>query len=100
MTDLATFLLARIAEREAEARHVAQVGSCEPAYRPAEVLAECEAKRGAIEAAWGDHLQIEGEWGSCRGRATLEAANDHPAVVRYLALPYADHAEFRQEWRP
>jgi len=62
--------------------------------------AECEAKRGAIEAAWQDHSQIEGEWGSCRSREQMSAKDDNPAVVEWLALPYADHPDYREEWRP
>ena len=108
MSTLTEFILQRIAEDEATAEHAReglaamnahalQVMGRE-AYDPARVLAECEAKRGAIEAAWGDHLQIEGEWGSCRGRRALEEANDYPAVVLWLALPYADHPDFDPDW--
>ena len=67
---------------------------------PARVLAECEAKRGAIEAAWADHCAIEGEWGSGQSKRQMSAKNDNPDVVAYLALPYADHPDYRQEWRP
>jgi len=105
---LTDFLLARIAEDEAVADEVHREGCvraasdwtrpCDCGY-PARVLAECEAKRGAVEAAWGDHVQIEGEWGMCRGQAALSAANDYPDVVRWLALPYADHPDYREEWR-
>ena len=115
--DLTDFLLARIAEDEARAmtqrnqRAAFRSGGwmfkaedVEAAgvliYRPARVLAECEAKRQAIKDAWGDHLQIESEWGSCRGQAALEAANDYPGVVQWLASVYADHADYCDEWRP
>jgi hypothetical protein len=64
------------------------------------VLAECEAKRLAIEAAWADHERIEGEWGMCRSREQMSAKDDNPAVVEALAAVYADHPDYREEWRP
>ena len=49
-------------------------------WDPARVLAECEAKRrlialGEKDSYWDD-------------------------VLRILALPYADHPDYREEWRP
>jgi hypothetical protein len=74
-------------------RHIAR-------HDPARVLAECEAKRAAIKAAWGDHLQIEGEWGYGKGSDQLEAENDQPDVVKYLAAVYSDHPDYDEAWRP
>jgi len=56
-----------------EADHIAR-------WDPARVLAECEAKRrlialGEKDSYWDD-------------------------VLRLLALPYADHPDYRDEWRP
>jgi hypothetical protein len=43
---------------------------------PARVLAECESKRRIVtECGW-------------------------ETVMRHLALPYADHPDYRDEWRP
>jgi len=110
---LTEFLTARIDEDEAVARLTAERMRHTPprgiggigdlgvvGYPFARVLAECEAKRGAIEAAWADHCQIESEWGTGKGRAQMEAAGDYPEVVQHLALPYADHPDYQPEWRP
>lgn len=89
--NLADFLLARIAEDEAMARAdlaLRFVPSLEPRIMGtggeptdrARVLAECEAKRRIVE--W-DEVQLE----------------EHP-VLRFLALPYADHPDYREEWKP
>jgi hypothetical protein len=116
MTTLTDFLLARIAEDESRANLCltdpvmtwheedwAEIGepsrSHVEAWGPTRVLAECEAKRLAIEAAWGDHERIESEWGSSQTRAQMSAKNDYPGVVMVLALPYADHPDYRAEWQ-
>ena len=99
MTTLTEFLLARIADTEAEARRVAQVGSCEPAYRPAEVLAECEAKRRIVDL----HVisgRGHGSCATCTDSDYLGLVDEGPCdTLRALALPYADHPAFREEWR-
>ena len=106
---LTEFLLARIAEDEAAARSLGD----EPGRRwlhslrgvtdqdarrfgaranPTRVLAECEAKRRIVERA-----EIAHE------RAKVGPSDGDSAwflAVRYLALPYADHPDFREEWRP
>ena len=107
---LTEFLLARIAEDEAAARvagawlrapdgHNDDVlwsvadGQAEPFlaqyavgrhfdhiahHDPARVLAECEAKRQLIE----------------------RVGNPNWAGFNILALPYADHPDYQQEWKP
>lgn len=121
---LTEFLLARIAEDEAVARAVADLtgesnrwwvdGPAQESrkhwvyatgekfkYRevadhiarhdPARVLAECEAKRRIVAALgdWDDGYV----WSSSTGSRAEDA-------LRALALPYADHPDFREEWRP
>lgn len=126
MTTLTDFLLARIAEDEAVARDAHYEGQrwlpeeeavltgpdLEPSFyldrkrdashaarwSPARVLAECEAKRLAIEAAWGDHLRIESEWGHGHGQARLEQEGDYPEVVFILTAIYKDHPDYQPEW--
>lgn len=97
---LAEFLLARISEDIAlmhnegllAAWHTRDCGingagleevwcSCEV---PARVLAECEAKRRIVEVA-----ERFGTWEGGMADVTL----------RYLALPYADHPDYRDEWK-
>lgn len=116
MSDLVEFLLARIGEDEESAR---QAGSGEweswshraggvdlrdlvenrkrfaevPSDRdehiarhsPARVLAECVAKRRIVEHVEPDPL-------------TLSPGDDY--VLRLLAQVYADHPDYREEWRP
>ena len=94
--DLPAFLLARITEDEDWARTEAEGWSGHP-NDPARVLAECEAKRRIItEAVPGiESLQrsADGEWGP--------AGEDEPErLLRLLALPYADHPDYNQAWRP
>jgi hypothetical protein len=121
MSELADFLLARIAEDEAVARatsgqpwsatvprmvhadggfriksrYVASTDHDEDRahiarWNPARVLAECEAKRRIIEAA---SLTIE----IYRSGTVLDLAWE---TLRLLALPYADHPDYRSEWAP
>ena len=120
MTDLTDFLLARIAEDEATARdgegwrgrlwngewqiidreddevvatvshdfewgHIAR-------HDPARVLAECEAKRRVVER-W--RLYSDAEYPDYEGGY----ASAMDAVLATIALPYADHPDFREEWR-
>jgi hypothetical protein len=102
---LTDFLLARIAEDEAVARDwpddrtlfwaddqpvVDTLGHV--IYQPrTRVLAECEAKRRLLE--W--HRQYDtDERGEPHGR------EDQCPAWRLLASVYADHPDYRKEWRP
>lgn len=63
-------------------------------HDPARVLAEVDAKRQAV-----DHYE-----------QVRTLTKDHEAYIlaesavlrqiQYMALPYADHPDYRQEWRP
>jgi hypothetical protein len=59
------------------------------------VFTECEAKRRIINRArgWLDE-EPDGTVADTIARDLL----GH--VVRTLALPYADHPDYREEWRP
>lgn len=67
---------------------------------PERWLAECEAKRRIVElaAAW--------EWAADHppnvetGRGLLGTARQLRSVLASLALPHADHPDYRPEWRP
>jgi len=103
MPDLTEFLLARIAEDEAKARHArdwlapigahgAQVAG-EWVYDPGRVLAECDAKRRIVAGCSAVLFHS-------RSAVTAQARTNAEATMRLLALPYADHEGFREEWRP
>ena len=88
---LTDFLLARIAEDEANADCVVWDNggmNFEPYH--ARVLAECEAKRRIVK--------------SFAAGAPYQRGTDNYAttrmVTRLLALPYADHPDYRDEWKP
>lgn len=117
--DLAKFLLARIADDD----RVAKASAKEPYHfyadghygavaeflerwnpvNPACVLAECEAKRRIVERCretMADyHAGYTGQFQRPRGEVLAEAlARD---TLRLLALPYADHPDYREEeWKP
>jgi hypothetical protein len=68
-------------------------------HDPARVLAEVEAKRGVLrlvtkaqeDAEFPDHLVRR------PARVTLLALEP---VLQHLALAHADHADYREKWRP
>ncbi|HET6914878.1 MAG TPA: DUF6221 family protein [Acidimicrobiales bacterium] len=124
MSDLAEFLLARIADDEERARkrlHHAQqndltvrdpkhLGQFMPGWwewREIEtfashVLAEVEAKRRILEM----HKPYRRIYGlGCDvclhpRRLTVDVDGWPCPTLRLLALPYADHPDYRQEWMP
>jgi hypothetical protein len=104
------FLLARIAEDEEAARGSKADNARNPHMKiPASwitgvadrVLAECEAKRRIVElsATWMD----QGERATGHDHATVMLKTQGitaETVLRTLVLPYADHPDFDEEWRP
>ncbi|MFB7647108.1 DUF6221 family protein [Streptomyces sp. NPDC056084] len=72
-------------ERDAEARatHIAR-------HDPARILADVEAKRQILD----------GIVGADPGGAYITANFTAGDVLGLLALPYADHPDYREEWRP
>lgn len=108
MTPLTDFLLARITEDEDRLVHEydcdrfntygygTRLGDCDCAAQR-HLLAECEAKRWIVRDATsqlaGRHIegaQSDGDDGPWMA--------DH--VLRLLALPYADHPDYREAWKP
>lgn len=70
----------------ARGQHIATLAN------PARVLAECEAKRQIVEL---HHSRLPHDT-TCR-----DCQRTWPCqTLRLLALPYADHEAFRDEWRP
>lgn len=112
MSELVEFLAARIAEREAEAQRIADAIARDPGafasivhdhpelaagdcagyladYDPARVLADCEAKRRIVaRIQMSQMLPVQ--------------ISDYAAeaILRALALPHADHPDYRPEWAP
>lgn len=124
---LTEFLLARIAEDEATARAatpspwvgafkqvtaeggrpiatVASTGRAQDshhieAWEPARVLAQCERDWRIVElhAIYG---RGRGSCGTCTDRDYVGLVDEGPCdTLRLLALPYADHPDYRDEWR-
>lgn len=120
MDELIEFLLARLDEDEAVARKSHEwwdsdltAGYFEwPSseshnhvlrHDPARVLVEVAAKRrivllggksdaDAVEGGGGPYDVVDWRYG-------IHAAA-HQVVLRLLALPYANHPDYREEWRP
>jgi hypothetical protein len=66
------------------------------------VLAECEAKRQIVEE-WPDNDGCDLAGSAYGDHAMLEAAGEkamHARVLRHLAAIYADHHDYREEWKP
>lgn len=84
MSGLTDFVLARIAEDEADAeginRHRIYADERWTADR---VRADCEAKRRFVREAQDQVSEYFSRF-----------------ILETLALPYADHPDYRDEWRP
>ncbi|MFI8360727.1 DUF6221 family protein [Streptomyces sp. NPDC085612] len=84
---------ASVFESTEDALHIA-------AHHPARVLAEVDAKRrilGTVVPRMNEmDDQINSEWGNSYTPVEYESEG----LLRLLALPYADHPDYRAEWRP
>lgn len=65
-------------------------------HDPARVLAECEVKRRIVERA----QRASQAFAQSINPTTSGVAMTLDLVLADLALPYADHEDYRQEWRP
>lgn len=102
---LTDFLLARIAEDE----EVAQPGGLsedsnawhapDGAWYPSRVLAECEAKRRIIEMHPQTRQYVDDRTLGDGEPRIVDLGLDLPAELLVLASVYADHPDYRQEWR-
>ena len=69
-------------------------------HDPARVLAECEAKRRIVAQYQGATLARDNNQGTIArllGDTIVETLTE---LLPLLALPYADHPDYRQEWKP
>jgi hypothetical protein len=69
-------------------------------HDPARVIAEVESKQRILDDVLptmkADELRIAGEWGV--GSEPVREASDD--LLSLLALPYASHPDYREEWKP
>lgn len=100
---LTQFLLARIDEDVIKfLENFAVVDEGEQAVSKARLLAECHAKRQIVERARLFDAAMDARHRS--GRLRTEPESQHTvgflSVLPFLALPYSDHPDYRQEWKP
>jgi hypothetical protein len=109
---LAEFLLARIGEDEAEAKehqhYEGEVWEAAGWWDCTRVLAECDAKRRIVEL----HEILEIVWRQGIPEYACQNCDvgddDHLyysrrqgcATLRLLALPYSDHPDYQENWKP
>jgi hypothetical protein len=62
-------------------------------WHPARVLAECDAKRRIVET-------LTPPTDAAGGTDEVRSGRQDSAVLRLLALPHADHPDYREDWRP
>jgi hypothetical protein len=97
---LTDFLLARIAEDEASIR-ADLVGRDYP--DPLRSFVECDVKRRVMELhrphdSDPDYCVTCSAWEAC---GCMGGRPLHPCpTIKALALPYADHPDYRAEWKP
>jgi len=74
-------------------------------WNPARVLAEVDAKRRILDEHAPFSQPQKMAWGEIIACSTCGSVDDSPtewpcSTVRLMALPYADHPDYREEWRP
>lgn len=73
---------------------------------PGRVLAECEAKRATIAAVWEWLADEDYREGCCHtvdeimGGGICTSFSTTPLLLRPMAAVYADHPDYRDEWKP
>lgn len=111
MSDLAEFLLARVAEDEAEAHAGAEDDKFDcsdrasvprGAWSQERVLAECAALRWVAED-WlngARRLDDRGRPAHLFDPALSMLLKSHEGWLRVLAAPHASHPDYDEEWAP
>jgi hypothetical protein len=107
------FLTARLDEDEAKAlaetlrggqdsSNEALTGELERTFTPARVLAEVEGKRRILRLAYeATGLDMDKDLDrAVNAREDSGVAFVGERMLQALALPYADHADFDETWRP
>ena len=109
MATLEEFLLGRIAEDEAvieatrEGWHVkprstlsSNVAALTVGMHPSRARAECEAKRRIMREVEATRRSTDA---APSGTVRLTIGYGLDAILRALALPYADHPDYNEAWR-
>ena len=94
MMTLTEFLLARIAEDETNDTTLVGVARKDWTVR---WLAECAAKRQIVHLHSGPDYWKSPDFHLCVDSMTN---NDECDTLHALAMPYADHPDYRPEWKP
>ena len=100
---LTEFLLARIAEDEAEANATIAKGrgASYPLHvRARRVLAECEAKRQIVDEYRTVTLGEEPDLDKMPDEIFTGLLYGLTDAMQWLAVPYADHPDYDEAWRP
>jgi hypothetical protein len=108
--NLEEFLLARIAEDKRIATEAAGAPEDDASrfaarFDPARILAECKAKRRLLLACREARPDLHFLGRRTGGVADFPLSPRDPhqlaaLTLALLALPYADHHDYRPEWRP
>lgn len=69
-------------------------------WDPARVLAEVQAKRAILELHICPCPNDCGDCGQCSGAHMADPVGFPCPTVKLIAVPYQDHPDYRQEWRP
>jgi hypothetical protein len=69
-------------------------------WDPARVLRECEAKRTLVTRTVNARRRAEAAPEGAGRRLLLIRASTLEGALHVLASPYADHPDYRDEWRP
>lgn len=94
MSELTEFLIARIAEDEAF--WTPEVNDLEIGNIAERILTECEAKRRIVE----DFETLHGDYQVTHDPGTEARRLQAMVALAHLAAVYAEHPDYREEWKP
>jgi hypothetical protein len=103
MSELADFILARVAEEERACQRRLRGTASDELVSVGRLLLHCTARRKLVAlheihfAAEGCDAIIDGE---CGARRTGQSEREFVCpTLRLLALPYFDHPDYQEKWR-
>lgn len=99
--DLAAFLRARLDEDAAEAEaDEALAHEQATGWLPERVLRDVAAKRRIIDEIVPVIDELDALLESERGSGAYKTSGESDRLLKLLALLYADHPDYDEEWRP